>query len=362
MAIPNPKYDITLKFPDGKKYTFEQATDFAWERYENEPGRCKFSIPSNDPKIDAIATDTQFIQILIYRDQVLIWQGFVAFIQDELNKSTIYGLTFLECLKWYRSGYNVTYTTKKIGSELLSPIWDLIDARAGAILGDLIKKGTFEDPYTTGTSTAKTITKTVMDEDYFTLCQQMVAISRANSPSGAWVQNTVMDISLDEASPTFTFLRDVGVDKPLVVFELDSEIRDYIRTKDFRFIRNDMKGLAVVSGPKVLTSTQTDAASNTAYYLREIGLVFDGATDQTDIDEQSKNFLKESKDPTNDWYVSFTSGLKPFDGYVMGDNVKVRINHCRVALDDFFRVVGVEVTITNEGSEITKPILRRKRT
>jgi len=362
MATPVPAYDIVLKFPDGKKYAFEKATDFAWERYENIPGRCKFSIPYNDAKITCLIPDTQFIQILIYREQVLVWQGYVAFLEDSKDKTTVYGLTYLECLKWYRSGYNVTYTTKKIGTEVLSPIWDLIDARTGAILGDLVKKGTFEDPYDTGTSNAKTVTKTVMDEDYFTLVTQMIAISRANSPSGAWVQNTVMDVSLDENNPTFSFLRDVGTDKSQVIFELDSEIRDFVSTKDYRFIRNDVKGLAVVSGPKVLTSSQTDATSRTSYYLREIGLVFDGATAQTDVDEQSKNFLVESKTPTADWYVSFVSGLKPFNGYVMGDNVRVRLNRGRVSLDDYFRVIGMEVVITNEGSEITKPLLIKKRT
>jgi hypothetical protein len=360
-SLEQPKYSIIVKLPDGKKYEFEQTTDVEWDSYENLPGRCVFSIPYNDPKITAISDDAQFIQIFIYRDQVLVWQGFVAYIVDEKEKTTIYGLGLLECLKWYRVGYDTDYNDKKIGTEILSPIWDIIDAKTGAILGDVIKKGTFEDPYTVGTSTAKKVYKTVFDEDLFTLCQEMIYVSRADSPSGAWKQDTVMAISLSETAPTFSFSRDVGTDKSQVIFELDSEIVDFSQNKDFRFIKNDVKGMSVIEGPKVITSTQTDTTSRTTYYLREISNVFGNLTSQTELDEKSKDYLKEKKDSTKDWYLTFATGLKPFDGYVMGDYVKVRINRGRVNIDDYFRVVGMEVTLTNQGVELVKPILQRKR-
>jgi hypothetical protein len=357
-----PKYKVIIKLPDGKQYEFEQFSDLQWERYENQPDRCRFAIPFNDAKISNIQTDTQFIQILIYRDTTLIWQGFVAFIQDEKEKTTIYGLGFLECLKWYRAGYNTEYTGKKIGTEIISPIWDLIDARTGAILGDLITKGTIEDPYTTGTSTAKTIDRTVFDEDFFTLCQEMIYLARADSPSGAWVQNAVMEVTLSATAPTFNFWRNIGSDKTQVIFELDSEITDFIHTKDYRFIRNDVKGLAIAEGPEVINSTQTDTTSRTNYYLREISKVFAPITSQSELDEQAKDFLKENKDPQEEWYISFVSALAPFSGYVMGDNVLVRISRGRVSLNDYFRVIGMEVQVTNQGVELTRPILQKKRT
>jgi hypothetical protein len=357
-----PKYSVIIKLPDGKQYEFEQVSDMQWELYENLPGRCIFSIPFNDPKITLISNDGQFLQILIYRDQELVWQGFIAYIVDEKEKTTIYGLGLLECLKWYRVGYDTDYTTKKIGTEILSPIWDAIDARSGAILGDLIKKGTFEDPYQVGTSTAKTITRTVFDEDFFTLCQELVYLSRADSPSGAWKQDTVMAISLSATAPTFSFSRNVGTDKSQVIFELDSEIVDFSQQKDFRFIKNDVKGLSIIEGPSVINSTQVDATSRSAFYLREISNVFGAITSQTELDEKVKDYLKENKDPVKEWYLTFATGLKPFDGYVMGDCVKVRINRGRVNIDEYFRVIGMEVTFTNQGVELVKPVLERKRT
>ena len=355
------KYGVILKLPDGKKYEFEQVSGLQWERYENMPGQCKFSLPQLDPKISLISNDSRFIQILILRDGTLVWQGFVAFIRDEKDLVTIWGLGLLECLKWYRVGYDVQYTGKKIGSEILSPIWDAIDARTGAILGDVIKKGTIQDPYTTGTSTAKTIDRNVFDEDFYTLCLEMIYLSRADSPSGTWVQNTVMEVSLSETSPSFNFLRNVGVDKPQVIWELDSEIASFRQDKDFRFIMNDVKGLSIVEGPKIINRTEVDTTSRTNYYLREISKVFERATSQSELNEETKNLLAEEKDPRKTFAVNFAQGIAPFDGYIMGDNVRIRINRGRLNIDEYFRVVGMEVTITDAGVELVNPIVQRKR-
>ena len=199
------------------------------------------------------------------------------------------------------------------------------------------------------------------DEDFFTLIKEMVALSRADSPSGSWKQDTVFDISLEEDTPTFTFLRDVGEDKPDVRLELGSEITDFLLTEDASGIRNSIRGLTVTDAPKVLQNTQTDTASRTEFYLRDIGIVFPSADKQSALNEKTKDYLKEKKDVRKDVAVGFASGLKPFDGYQMGDGVKVLINRGRVDVDEFYRVVGMRVGY-EAGVELTVPILRRKRT
>lgn len=357
-----PKYNVVLKLPTGEKYDFEKFSGLRWEDYENQSGRCTFSVPCDDNKLANLQDSNKFIQILILRNGTLIWQGFVEFITDDTTKTTFYGLSLLENLKWYRSGYNTTYTSKKLGTEILSPIWDAIDGRTGAILGDLVKKGTFEDPYDTGTTNPKTITRVTFDEDYFTLATQMIYLARADSPSGSWVQNTVMAVSLSETAPTFSFLRNVGSDKPTVIFELDSELADYLYTQDYRMIRNDVKGMAIISGPKVVDHTEVDTTSRGLHYLREISMVFSNLSTQSEVDERTKDFLKDSKLIETSWYLSFTSSLAPYAGYAMGDNVLVRINNGRVNLNGFFRVIGMEVTISDQGNELCHPILQEKRT
>lgn len=358
------QYVFIIRDSSGNEYEFEKALNRGWERYENNVGRCRFTIPYNDVKLTTSSVPVgNFSRIFIYRNNTLVWNGFVAYVTDTKDGTDVYGLSWHEVFKWYGVGYNTTYTTQKIGSQIIEPIYDLQVAKADDIFSAFLTKGTIQNPYTTGSSsTEKTITRTVFNESFFQLLQDMVSASSADSPSGAWVQNTVWDISLSATAPTFSFMRDVGTDKSDVVFELDSEIVDFNFQVDLRSIHNDITGYAIQEGPKVITDNQADATSKTNFYRRELYPYFGTVTTSTELTEKTKNNLKVLKDTQRYINIKFAAGLTPFDGYVMGDSVKVRINRGRVSLDDFFRVVGMEVQIDNNGVETVTPLLQRKRT
>jgi len=356
----NPKYSIILTDTSGNKYEFEKATNRAWERYENEVGKCRFTIPHNDSKITASVFDSGKTKIDIYRNGTVVWQGLLFTTEDNTEGTTVYGLDYKETLKWYRVGFNTSYSGVTIGSGVISPVFDAIDALSDSTPGSLFTKGTIENPYQTSTTTNKTISLTTFDEDFFTLLQKLVYYSRSNSPTGAWEQNTVFDIA-PASSPTFTFLRNVGSDKSDAVFELDGEIINFSFINDFRFIHNDIKGYTVGTGPAVLNSTQTDSTSISAQYRRQFAPVHGDLTVQGELDERVKDQLKKEKDVAKTLTLSFAPGLAPFDGYSMGDGIKVRISRGRVSIDEFMRVVGMIVDVEDSGAEITRPILQRKR-
>ena len=360
-------YSVQIKDSAANIWEFEKVADLAWETRENDVGKCRIQIPYNDTKLTSSSIQSGRGEIRIYRNGTLRWQGLIAVPIDNKDGTTIYGFDFMESLKWYRcpeeayDGAGFDYTTKKIGTEIISPIWNIIAARTNPILGTLIQKGTIEDPYTVGTSTAKTISKTTVGEDFFSLLKEMVALSRADSPSGSWKQDTAFAISLSESAPTFSFTRDVGSDKADVRFELDSEITNFTYVDDTRYLRNNIIGYTITENPSVLTSNQVNTTSRDSYYLREISPVFGLADKQTALDEHTKDFLKENESGTTSTYLQFASGLVPFDGYSMGDALRVIINRGRVSIDDYYKVYGMVVNY-RAGTEFTVPLLRRKRT
>ena len=144
--------------------------------------------------------------------------------------------------------------------------------------------------------------------------------------------------------------------------ELDSEIVDFSFGVDMRYVYNDVKGFAVQEGPKVLTSSQIDTTSRTTYYRRDISPYFGTVTNQNQLDEMSKDILKNQKDPSKNFSIKLASSLKPFDGYSMGDNIRIRINRGRISLNQFFRVVGMEVSLDKSGVESVNPLLQVVRT
>lgn len=356
-----PKYVFLIEDSSGNEYEFEKATSRAWEYYQNDVGRCRFFVPYNDLKLTTSSVPTgAFSEIRIYRDASLVWQGMVQIVQDTKDGTWVYGETFLAGLGWYGTQYNQAYSAQNI-SKLVGDEYDSIVGRSNDFLAAKITKGTIQNPYQTGTTTNLTVTRTLFNDNYLQLLKELVIVARGEMTS-SWSQNTVFNISFSETAPTFTFTRDVGSQKADVVFELDSEIVDFNIPYDFRDIVNEGKGFAVAEGPSILTSTESDATSAGSWYRRERYPFYPNVTAQDDLDQQVDDLVLEKKDPYTRMDLKFAAGLTPFDGYVMGDSIKIIVSKGRVDIDEWRRVVGMEVTILDTGVEQTVPILKKDRT
>lgn len=354
------KYVFVIKDASGNLYEFERCTKRAWEWYENDVGRCRFFIPDNDLKLNTTSVpDTALSEILIYRNGSLVWQGMVQVIQDTVEGTWVYGETFTAALGWYGVRYNQAYTTTAIGT-IVTNEYDNIETRSNNFLTAKITQGTIQTPYISGSTNDLTITRTLFHENFLQFLKQMVLTSRAEMTS-SWAQNTVFNISFSETAPTFTFLRNVGSNQADVVFTLDSEIVDFNIPRNFRELSNEVKGLAIASGPVVLNATYSSSASQTAWYRREYYPFFNNVTAQTDLNQRSSNFMDERKDPKRDMKIRLAAGLEPFEGYSMGDSIKLVINKGRVSINEYRRVIGMEVQVDNSGIEQVVPVLQKAR-
>lgn len=355
-----PKYQFVIKDQSGNLYEFENCTRRAWSVYENDVGRCRFFIPKNDLKLTSTSVnDAAFSEIKVYRDGSLVWQGMVQIIQDTTDGTFVYGETFMAALGWYSVRFQQAYSAQNLSTIITAEYNDIV-ARAEDFFAAKLTLGTIESPYTSGTAVALTITRTLYHENFLDFLKQMMYVGRAEI-AVAFPQYTVFNISFSETAPTFSFLRDVGTNKPDVIFELGSEIKDVNIPRDFRFIENQDKGFAVSAVTTALNSTQTDATSQTNYYRRESYPYYNNVTGQIDLDKRVANRVADLKDPRRDMFLQFAAGLKPFDGYVMGDSVVIRIDSGRLDSSEFRRVVGMEVSIDETGVENTIPILQKAR-
>lgn len=360
MAVP-AKYMIVIVDGSGNHYEFDRATSRAWEWYENDVGRCQFFIPYNDVKLTTTSvSESAYSEIRIYRNNTLVWQGIVQIVQDTIDGTWVYGETFNTALSWSGVRYNQAYSVTAVGT-IITDEYDDIETRTGNFLSARITQGTIQSPYISNTTSNLTITRTLFHENFLDFLKQMVLVARAEETS-SWTQDTVFNISFSEAAPTFTFLRDVGSDQADVVFELNSEIVDYNIPKNFRDIISYAKGLAITSGPEIISSIEEDSASRSAWYRREFYPFFNNVNAQADLDNRTDNFLLERKDPQRDMKIKLAAGLTPFDGYTMGDSVRIRINRGRTVLDEYRRVIGMEVRIGDTGVEEVVPVLQKRRT
>lgn len=355
------RYMFVIVDSSGNQYEFERCTSRAWEWYENDIGRCRFFIPYNDLKLStASVSEGSLSEIRIYRDNSLVWQGILQIAQDTIDGTWVYGETFMAALGWYGVRYNQEYTTTGVGT-IITNEYDNIETRTNNFLSAKITQGDIEEPYVSNTVTDLTITRTLFHENFLEFLKQMTLVARAEA-TASWDQYAVFNISFSESAPTFSFRRNPGVDKADVVLELDSEIVDFNVPKDFRDIYTYTKGLAIAAGPSIISSERNDTTVSDNWYRREFYPFFNNVTAQTDLDKRTSNFQLERRDPKRDMQIKLAAGLIPFDGYSMGDSIKTRITRGRVNIDEFRRVVGMEVRIDDTGVEQVSPLLQKKRT
>lgn len=353
-----PKYQFVIKDQSGNLYEFEQCTRRAWSVYENNVGRCRFFIPKNDLKLTTTSvSDSAFSEIRVYRDGALVWQGMVQIIQDTIDGTFVYGETFNAALGWYSVRFQQAYTTANLNT-IIDGEYTNIAARTNNFFNAKITKGTIESPFTTGTAVALTITRTLYSENFLDFLKQMTYVGRAEL-SSSFSQYTVFNISFSETAPTFSFLRNVGTAKSDAVFELGSEIKSFNNPRDFRFVENSDKGYAVSAAGVALNSTKTDGTSQTSFYLREGYPYYNNVTGQTDLDKRTNNRVLDRKDPARAMFIQYASGLKPFDGYSLGDFITLRIDTGRLDSSESRRVIGMEVSIDPTGVENTIPVLQK---
>lgn len=360
--ILKPKYTFVIKDTSDKLYEFNNCTQRAWEWYENDVGRCRFFVPYSDLKLTTSSVpDDRFAEILIYRDGTLVWQGMIQMLQDGLDGVWVYGETFMAALAWYGVRYDQVYTTATI-SSLISDEYDNIAARSYSFFNSKITKGTI--------STAVDIlpiTRTFYNENLLSVLRDTTSIAMSGVLEPTDALNIVFNISFSATSPTFSY-GNVGAVKENVILELDSELVDLNNITDMRSIANWLKSYTVTSGPDILTS-QVNISPTPVWYTREMYPFFPNINSQADLDRITNMLLKENNVPTVTTNIKFVAGLKPFDGYSMGDIIRLRVKRGRIdttkdvysSYNDYRRVVGMEVQIDEAGVEYTKPILRKLR-
>lgn len=359
MAVP-AQYVVVIRNQAGDITEFNNYSRLAWEVYENDVGRCRFFIPYNDLKLSTSSVpDNEFSEIRIYRNTTLVWQGFISVIQDLVDGVEVYGETYLGALAWYGVRYNQEYSTTAIGT-IITNEYDNVETRDSNFFTAKITQGTIEDPYIFNTTTSLTITRTLFNENFLLFLKQMVLVARAEM-TPTWSQNAAFGISFSETTPTFTFSRNVGTERADVVLELDKEIADFNIPRDFRSIHNYVKGFAIASGPTILTAETSNNDSQGNWYRREFYPFFNNVTAEDDLSGRTDNFQLDHSGPRRDMSIKFSAGLAPFDGYSLGDDVKIRINRGRVNIDEFRRVIGMQVERDDGGVEQVAPILEKAR-
>ncbi len=344
----NPEVKIVVETSAGTETgEFENAKDISLTRFLSSIGELVFTIPKEDPKFSLLTGLKSHIKVV--RNGTVIWKGVFDFLRETSDNYIIFASSYESLMNYYLVAPDAPststlrkFTAKKIGTEIAQVLFSEAEALTNSLL-DGFTIGTVENPYTPSTTTEMTPT---MEFDYASLYE---AVERCALAGGA-----DFEISLTKA---FNFYRRKGANKPNVVLHLrelePSNVSDYRKDTDFRRIGNDIYAFGVGVGVNFLKSNTTDSTSQTAYGLMQRNLGMPKTlVDQASLDKLVSDQINLIKNPpavTEPKVIS--SGFGLFDGWDLGDNVYVDIDHGGTVINEYKRVIGVQVGYSNTGAE-----------
>lgn len=354
----SPELKIIIENSSGvEQGELKNAQNISFTRFLSSIGELTLTLPHDDPKFALLTGISSYIKVV--RNGTTVWRGVYDYLRETAEVYTIFASTPESLMKYYlTTPDNPTtstirkFTGKKLGTEIAQVLFNEAKAKANSLLANYTI-GTVENPYVSGTSTEIT---SDFEFDYHTLYDVIDILKDSGGAD--------FEIGLDK---TFNFYRRKGADKPNVVFHFDigdpSNITSYKRDVDFRELGNDIYVFGVGVGANFLKGNTSDATSITTYGRKEKNLGMPKVlVDQDALDKLVADQIQTQKEPSQIISPSvITKGVGFFDGWSIGDNIKLAIANGQTVVSVYKRVIGVHVAYTQAGAETVYLYLGEKR-
>lgn len=343
MSVPTYKF-ILCNSSDTEIGEVEQAKNRVWTRFLSDWGEASFWLKFDDPKISLITVRSTRLKIT--RNGVTVWYGEIDYRQPTQDGITYMASSLEELLKYYlvapddeASGSARTFTNKLLGSEIGEVLLDEARNKPGSKLSTL-NYDPFQDP----TGATSSITHTFDYQDTYTAIQTLAQIGSC-------------DWEIKPALRKLYFYRRKGSDISDFELYLDdqqpSNLMNFIGREDGRNIANKVYGFAAGVGVNYLKDVQTDSSSTGTYGLLERAVYFKDVDTSGALSGKVADYIKTSKDPSQDFSGKLSTNIVPFDGWDLGDNIKINISWGSVSYSEWRRIIGLKVSVADNGEEST---------
>ena len=338
---------ISKNFAGEIKGVLTESFDKQFTFYESGAGQLVFVLPLNSPLASSSIIGKHSNIIEVYDGTTLIWAGIVTDYKGTEDTVTVVCDSFLYLLEYLyakksssegnRKDYynsnsardNNTWTAVAMNT-IMTTILNGARGETSSLLGSSkcnITLGTVQNPTSPATSTIQCNFRTVMaviEEFYF-------------------MANEGTDVPMFEITPArvFNFWKNKNDDKSEAVFILGGNMLQIDWAEYASDISNHAIGLGAGFWENMTSQEEIDSASKVAY-----GAMFDlvarkDITEDADLLSVLKDHIKKYKDPTK--MYSFSAKVDLFDGWNIGDNVRVIAKNGLLDIDEYRRVVAVGV-------------------
>ena len=367
MAVPNPRLaieyltnDTTTFGPKTLDGIIVGATKVGWSWYSRYPATAFFTLRQDDAQNLRLLPLKHHLRIHYINDvtgyDAEVFNGRLIEPDNAVDDTVWNAFNYQAELSLSRTGYRTLYPAKVLGSEIVSPEWDLAKAATYSLFGH-VDTGVIEDPLgTDGTTKIKTDTRFgVVDVPrllfFFDLCE----IGRANTTN-----NVVFDITRarnGSGNHEFRFRKNAGSQLAGRRLTFPGNIRDYRYVPGYRELRNDLATIGTTSGGGATEIIATNESNAQEYGRRQdvftIKTLSGLSGADSEFDAQTAITERAVNEATN---LSRNLAIdvrpdewEPFDGWDIEDTVRVQIQRGRDAIDNWYRIVGVRGQLDQAG-------------
>ena len=331
------------------KAIIDDAKNIGGSEDANAPGDFFMTLPYNHPQIAECLPLLRHYEVSRHDGTAYqpIFHGLLNDYDATANEVVFYGQDYLSLFNESITGAATSYANTAIHTIITDALTNAISqyetwpsVHSNSRLG-FMGLGTID----TTTETATVLSAYEPRLDWMRRNLQVLSAGTSTRP--------IVQVSRTSSS-TFTvgFNKNQGSDQNDVRLEYGANVNDFRYVPGFREYTTDMYAIGQKrEGATILYSHQSSTAANTYGWIQRGGVYLD-QTNQVSFDDFVKSERRDSLRIGKTLSVKLKSGvLAPWDGYDLGDSLRVVINRGPVAVDALYTLWGLAWVGRADGSE-----------
>lgn len=322
------------------------AKNIGYADYAQDVPEAFFTLNQDDPMATRIADamDVGVVHLLIYRDGVLVWTGWVITRNATEEDVVFYAYGYLAGIYWLHSDWNVQYVNAQIDT-IVSDHWLRAKNSLSNSMVHWIATGTIEAPVTTsGGSTA------IVLPTYSLYWKRILQVMREMTTLGMGdTTNSVLFEMTFERTPKFNFWKDRGTVKPNVVWRYPGAfLRGFIEESSNIYHRNDLLVAGASASDALLRTEVLNAPDSAAMGLRQESVFFAWVRDSVELARGAARRAAVALRPASDLTLIMHPNMvdPPYangGAWRITDRVRIRIDRGATQVDEMRQITGYQV-------------------
>jgi hypothetical protein len=349
------KYKVWLCNKDWTKILLLNPFNVQYSYTINKPNQAYFELSQHDPALvdNDVDFDSNVYRVQIVANDAIRWKGTIDELTSPDNGSALdkFGLRasgrlsdFYDLIIDADDDTYVRNLSGKLG-DLAEEIFTECQSRYNSPISDL-SVGTIENPLDS-TGTEITLTEDLYMMSLYDIINLLATIGNA-------------DFYIDDENGTFNFVKNKGIASNVMWKYVEgypgNDIIDIRPTNDLK-VYNHLIGVGEGEGINKNTCNQMDTASITKFNLRERLIAERIIENSTTMNLYLKKILSRTKEPFAISQVALRRTQHLFDGYSIGDTLRLKIKSGIWNIDRRVRLLGVTVYVNDQNVETIIPHL-----